>query len=68
MEPSCVSIINGYRILIIGGNDAKIYIIYFTINEIKITNRILAVLDTDSKNRDKFYENQNLLEKNIIDN
>jgi len=51
VEPSCLSFINGFKLLMVGSNDGKIYFIHLFTSELKIIYNILCVIDLLPKNR-----------------
>ena len=48
VEPSVISFINGYKILIIGSNDGYVYFIHFEITEMKISHKIIAEININA--------------------
>ena len=47
-EPTCISFINGYAILLIGTNNNKIYLQHFEFRDQNITLKLICIIDIES--------------------
>ena len=54
VEPSALTFINGFGILVVAGNDARIYLVHFSYKELKINFQLINYIDLEPARRQVF--------------